>query len=62
MVFVVEREILEKAKHPFIPKLAWYFENEKKIFIVMEFVEGGGRFIFPNEIMNFFRNLTPHPP
>jgi len=38
----MEREILEKAKHPFIPKLAWYFENEKKIFIVMEFVEGGG--------------------
>jgi len=38
----MEKEILEKAKHPFLPKLAWNFENEKKIFIVMEFVEGGG--------------------
>jgi len=43
LMFLVEKEILEKAKHPFIPKLEWYFENEKKIFFVMEFVEGGGK-------------------
>lgn len=38
----LEKDILENTKHPFIPKLEWYFENEKKIFFVMEFVEGGG--------------------
>jgi len=37
----MEKEILEKSKHPFIPKLAWSFENEKKVFLVMEYVEGG---------------------
>lgn len=37
----MEREIMEKAKHPFIPKLLWYFENDKKVFFVMEYVEGG---------------------
>lgn len=40
---LMEREILERAKSPFIPKLEWYFENNKKIFFVMEFVEGGGK-------------------
>lgn len=39
----MEKEILERAKNPFIPKLEWYFENHKKIFFVMEFVEGGGK-------------------
>lgn len=40
---LMEKEILERAKSPFIPKLEWYFENHKKIFFVMEFVEGGGK-------------------
>jgi serine/threonine protein kinase len=39
----MEKDILERAKNPFIPKLEWYFENQKKIFFVMEFVEGGGK-------------------
>ncbi len=43
MTGLVEKEILERAKNPFIPKLEWYFENHKKIFFVMEFVEGGGK-------------------
>lgn len=48
----MEKEILEKAKHPFIPKLDWCFENEKKIFLVMELIEGGG------SLKHFLRQFT----
>jgi len=38
---LVEKSILLRAHHPFIPKLSYEFENEKNVFLVLEYVEGG---------------------
>ena len=40
-----EREILEKLNHPFIVKLFFAFQTEKKLYLVTEFVQGGELFM-----------------
>jgi len=54
----MEKEILEKAKHPFIPKLEWYFENDKKVFLVMELIEGGTLKHFLRKFTRFSEEIT----
>ncbi len=64
---LVEKEILEKAQHYFIPKLLYTFENDKKIFLVKEHFDGGNQifrmFIYTNlllsgELNKILRQLT----
>ena len=40
-LYLVEKDILQKANHPFIPKLVYFFENERNFFLVVEYIEGG---------------------
>ena len=41
---VVEREILEKFDHPFIMGLEYAFQDEQRLYMIMEFVNGGELF------------------
>eukprot|EP00027_Filamoeba_sp_ATCC50430_P007484 CAMPEP_0168558218 /NCGR_PEP_ID=MMETSP0413-20121227/9848_1 /TAXON_ID=136452 /ORGANISM="Filamoeba nolandi, Strain NC-AS-23-1" /LENGTH=468 /DNA_ID=CAMNT_0008589315 /DNA_START=80 /DNA_END=1484 /DNA_ORIENTATION=+ len=36
-----ERDILRKVRHPFIVSLHYAFQNESKVYLVMDFVNGG---------------------
>jgi len=36
-----EKKILELIDHPFLAKLFYAFETEKKIYFVMKFIKGG---------------------
>ena len=40
----MEREILEKFDHPFIMKLQYAFQDEFRLYLVMDFVNGGELF------------------
>lgn len=39
-----EREILTKLRHPFVVQLHFAFQSEKKLFMVMNFCNGGELF------------------
>ena len=41
---VVEREILEKFDHPFIMGLEYAFQDNQRLYLIMEFVNGGELF------------------
>jgi serine/threonine protein kinase len=41
---VLERKILQSGKHPFIVDLKYSFQTEKKIYFIMEFIDGGELF------------------
>lgn len=41
---IAEREILEKLQHPFIVKLHYAFQTPKKLYFVMDFLNGGELF------------------
>ena len=41
---IAEREILSKIDHPFIVKLFFAFQSNSKLFLIMEFVNGGELF------------------
>ena len=40
----VEREILEKFDHPFIMGLEFAFQDSDRLYMIMEFVNGGELF------------------
>ena len=40
-----ERKILEKIDYPFISKLYYAFQNDKKLFMITEYMPGGEMFI-----------------
>lgn len=40
----VEREILEKFDHPFIMGLEFAFQDSERLYLIMEFVNGGELF------------------
>ena len=37
----LEKEILEKIKHPFLVGLDYVFQTDERIYFIMEFVRGG---------------------
>ena len=37
----MERNILKESEHPFVIKLRYAFQNEAKIFFVMDYLRGG---------------------
>lgn len=39
--YIVERRILKEAKHPFLARLKYAFQNEEKVFLVMDYIRGG---------------------
>ncbi|EFA81478.1 putative protein serine/threonine kinase [Heterostelium album PN500] len=41
---LAEKDILKKVKHPFIVQLHYAFQDEKKLYLVMDFVNGGQLF------------------
>jgi len=42
---LLEKEILEKCKHPFLVGMEYVFQTEQKLFFVMRFVRGGELFM-----------------
>ena len=40
----LEKEILYKIRHPFIVSMDYVFQNQFRIFFIMDFVEGGELF------------------
>jgi serum/glucocorticoid-regulated kinase 2 len=58
---LAEREILEKAKHPFLVSLEYAFQSEEKLFLIMNFQKGGELFThlrrakcFPEHQVKFY--------
>lgn len=41
---MIEKEILAEINHPFLVKLNCSFQNEKKLFLVLEYCAGGELF------------------
>ena len=37
----VEKNIMKYGEHPFIVKLRFSFQTEKKIYLIMDYIEGG---------------------
>ncbi|CDW75713.1 rps6 protein kinase [Stylonychia lemnae] len=48
-----ERMILEKINHPFIVKMNFAFQNEKKLFLVLDYCPGGELFFYISQIGRF---------
>jgi serine/threonine protein kinase len=48
-----ERKILEKINHPFIVKLRYAFQNEKKLFLVIDYCPGGDMYFYIKNIGRF---------
>ena len=36
-----ERRVLSEVRHPFIVRLFWAFQTPQRVYLVMEFVQGG---------------------
>lgn len=50
---MAERKILEKICHPFIVKLMFAFQTEKKLFLVLDYCPGGELFFYLSKIGRF---------
>lgn len=48
-----ERNILEHINHPFIVKMNYAFQNDKKLFFVLDYCPGGELFFYINNIGRF---------
>ena len=42
---LLEKDILQKADHPFLVGMEYVFQTEMKIFFVMKFIRGGELFM-----------------
>lgn len=40
----MEKNIMKFGEHPFIVKLRFSFQTEKKIYLIMDYIEGGDLF------------------
>lgn len=49
----LEKEILLKAKHPFLVKMEFVFQTDQKIYFVMNFIRGGELFTHLNKVRRF---------
>ena len=41
---IVEREVMEKIKNPFIVNLHFAFQTDEKLYFIMDFLNGGELF------------------
>ncbi|KRX02245.1 Protein kinase-like domain [Pseudocohnilembus persalinus] len=55
---ITERNILVKIKHPFIVRLAYSFQDEEKLFFVMEYCPGGELFNLLSSRKKFTEDQT----
>lgn len=55
---MTERKILEKINHPFIVKMKYSFQNEKKLFLVLDYCPGGELFFYLSKIGRFKEKST----
>jgi protein-serine/threonine kinase len=53
-----EREILEKIIHPFILKIHYAFQNSEKLYLIMEFMQGGELYFHLRRDLKFSENRT----
>jgi serine/threonine protein kinase len=44
-LFPAEKDILMQARHPFVVRLKYSFQNESRIYMVMDFCQGGELFL-----------------
>ena len=51
---IVEREILEKFDHPFIMGLEFAFQDADRLYLIMEFVNGGELFFHLKQVKGGF--------
>ena len=51
-----EKEVLEKIEHPFLIKLYYAFQNDTKLYLVSEFMQGGELFFHLNKAKTFSEN------
>jgi len=52
-----EKAILQKIEHPFIVKLHYAFQTEDKLYMVLDFVNGGELFFHLKKEENFRKNV-----
>lgn len=50
---MTERKILEKVSHPFIVKMKYAFQTDKKLFFVLDYCPGGELFFYLSQIGRF---------
>lgn len=43
---MTERKILEQINHPFVVKLNYAFQTDKKLFFVLDYCPGGELFFY----------------
>ena len=53
---LLEKEILVSIKHNFLVSMSYVFQNEHRIFFVMDFIEGGELFRHLVAIRRFKEN------
>lgn len=53
-----ERKILEQINNPFIVKMRYAFQSDRKLFIVMDYCPGGELFFYINSIKRFQEEST----
>ena len=44
-MFLAEKDVLMQARHPFVVRLKYAFQNESRIYMVMDFCQGGELFL-----------------
>ena len=54
LLTIVEREILEKFDHPFIMGLEYAFQDTQRLYLIMEFVNGGELFFHLKQVKGGF--------
>lgn len=58
MINIAEREILERINHPFIVKLHFAFQTPRKLYFVMDFLNGGELFYHLRREVRFSEERT----
>jgi serine/threonine protein kinase len=56
-LLTVEREILEKFDHPFIMGLEYAFQDNQRLYLIMEFVNGGELFFHLRQVKGGFNEV-----
>ena len=55
---MLEKDILQKADHPFLVGMEFVFQTDLKIFFVMKFVRGGELFMHLRKSRQFSEKRT----
>jgi serine/threonine protein kinase len=50
---LTERKILESINHPFVVRMNYAFQNERKLFLVLDYCPGGELFFYIEKLKRF---------